>query len=461
MEVFDTDLEEPSVADGEPAADHKSRPARVHRGEPVLADIASRAAASLMTALPDEHEMLLQGALCEVLDITGDERARIHEFRDESRECLEVVCVVDKAPEDHELAESTLSTWQVPTWYEQLKAGKPVVVSDSSTLKSSLVAEKKYLDDREVTAALWLPLCSRGYVKGCLVLERYSGRGRWSEQLIKELGEFAEIVACSVEHCHTERHLERMVKENRDLNRRLVEIQEAERRRLAQELHDETGQYLVALRTDVSLVAKRAPEDDKVLRDAAIAVGESAGHIYEVVYSVMGRLCAVDLDDLGLEGGLRACLTNSRLESRGINCTLTLEGDLDSLEDMIQMSIYRVVQESLTNIAKYAEATRVDVSVKRLKRSIEDRRQRYRPDDESGGERPRIVLDQVEFFVADNGKGMEQGRVDGGGFGIRGMRERMQALGGKLEIDSAPGQGTRIVGQIHIAATPARDSGDA
>lgn len=453
MEGFDTQLAD--------TARSPSSPRERDEGSLAIAEIASRLATSLMTAVPDDHSVLVEAALCDIISASGDERARVHEFSEESRERLDVVCVVDRAPQDHPLEEPVLSTHQFPHWFKTLQALQPVVVADVDSLDDDLIAERNYLEDREVTAALWLPLSSRGFLKGCLVLERYSGRGRWTDKEIKEVGRVAEIIACSVEHRHTERQLARMVKENRELNRHLVEIQEQERRRLAQELHDETGQYLAALRTDVSLVAKRAPEDDKVLREAALAVGESAGHIYEVVYSVMGRLCAVDLDDLGLEGGLRACLTNSRLESRGINCTLTLEGDLDSLEDMIQMSIYRVVQESLTNIAKYAEATRVDVAVKRLHRSIEDRRTRYRENDASSKSRPRIILDQVEFSISDNGKGMEVGRVDGGGFGIRGMRERMQALGGKLEIDSTVGQGTRIVGHIHIAATPEPERSDA
>lgn len=428
-----------------------------------IAALVNQLAAVLMTAVPDDHRLLIEGSLFEVLDLTGDDRARVHEFADDSRECLTTVCVVDRDPDpDEEFAvDAELSTHRISGWIAQLQAGQCVVIEDCGRLDDDLRAERAYFEEQEVTAALLVPLVSRGYLSGCLFLERYTGAGRWSRGVIEQLSMLAEIVACSIEHRRTERYLGRMVRENRELNRRLVEIQEKERRRLAQELHDETGQYLAALKTDVSLVAKRAGDDDPILRDSALAVKESASHIYEVVYSVMGRLCAVDLDDLGLEGGLRACVTNSRLESRGVTCSLNIEGDLNGLEDMIQMSIYRVVQESLTNIVKYAEATQVDVSVRRRQRRVEDRRNRYREETTERAERTLIKLDEVELSVSDDGKGMEPGRIEGGGFGIRGMRERMQALGGSLEVESSPGRGTRITGRIHIGATPEAGHNDA
>jgi len=180
----------------------------------------------------------------------------------------------------------------------------------------------------------------------------------------------------------------------------------------------------------------------------------------------MGRLCAVDLDDLGLSGALQACVTNSGLENNGVSCDLITRGDLDSLEDTISMTVYRVVQESLTNVSKYAQATEVEIKVERAIRALEDRRSRGREtsqtSDRSTGSAAsdQIHIDSLEISVSDNGCGFsDDGIVQGGGFGIRGMRERLQALGGSLTVSSEPGQGTRVSGMLPLGTSQDKGPG--
>jgi len=120
------------------------------------------------------------------------------------------------------------------------------------------------------------------------------------------------------------------------------------------------------------------------------------------------------------------------------------------------MTVYRFVQECLTNVSKYADATRVDISVERVVRTFDDRRHRYRDRSVTTGPKvsDRIHVDTLEINVRDNGVGMQEDPPrQGGGFGIRGMRERLQALGGSLTVESEPDNGVRIYGVLPLSAS--------
>lgn len=343
----------------------------------------------------------------------------------------------------------------------------PVIVLNDTLLQQSTVdpAFVEQLQRSGVRSVLLRALVGRGDLRGVLVLGRGQSVGNWSESTIRALAQVSDVIGSMLAHRRTEQMLEGALRRNRRLSQQLVEIQEQERRRLAQELHDETGQYLAALKSDASLVGRRLPPGDDILRRSAEAVVSTADHIYEVVYGVMGRLCAVDLDDLGLSGALQACLINSGLENNGVTCELRTFGELDSLDDTISMTVYRIVQESLTNISKYAQATKVQIRVERAVRTLEDRRSRYRDSSASGAgstAAEHIHIDTLEISISDNGCGFsDDNTVKGGGFGIRGMRERLQALGGSLTIKSAPGEGTEVLGVLPLGTSPEKNSDDA
>ena len=223
-------------------------------------------------------------------------------------------------------------------------------------------------------------------------------------------------------------------------NRRLTQLiqtrLEEERRALARELHDELGQCATAIRTIGSAIAMRAQGGAPEIQANAKTIVEIAGHLYDVVHGIVRELRPPALDNLGLREALEDSLTSWRSRHPDIAVQATLEGELDRLGEAVNITVYRVVQECLTNVARHADATRVEVAVRRTD-------------------------DAIELDVRDDGKGLgEREESEAARFGVMGMRERVQALDGELELTSSAGEGLTVHARIPVAAsastTPAR-----
>jgi signal transduction histidine kinase len=204
---------------------------------------------------------------------------------------------------------------------------------------------------------------------------------------------------------------------------RVVTAQELERRRLARELHDETGQALTSI-----LLGLRGLED---VKDEA-ALRASVAEVRELVRSTLQdvRRLAVELrpkvlDDFGLVAALER-LTESFAEQTGIRVEFVpnLQGS-DRLPGEIETALYRIVQESLTNVVKHARAGNVSIVLTRKPVS-------------------------VSVVVEDDGVGFEPGRETGDGIGLIGMRERVGLLGGRVVLESRPGAGTTFVAEVPL-----------
>lgn len=209
--------------------------------------------------------------------------------------------------------------------------------------------------------------------------------------------------------------------ELRELSIHLQDVQESERHRLARELHDELGGTLSAIKLDVNMAAGQpsVQADEKVhsrLTRAAKALEEAI----KVKRRIIEDLRPTLIDNLGYAAAFRwHC--GQFTERTGCQCNLSLPEREIRLGEIHSVALFRVLQESLTNIAKYANATRVDITMRRI---------------DTG----------VELEIADNGVGIEAGRQHHAtSHGLIGMRERMTALEGSFEIDSAPGRGTRLI----------------
>jgi two-component system, NarL family, sensor histidine kinase UhpB len=198
--------------------------------------------------------------------------------------------------------------------------------------------------------------------------------------------------------------IERIESERRDSGLRALAAQESERRRIALELHDEVGQALTAamLRLDRADVA----EAKEGLREAL-----------EEVRAIAGRLRPEALDDLGLRNALRA-LVAGQARSAGLDVTPEIATDLPPLSPEQELVVYRVAQEALTNAMRHADASGVRFSL--------------------APEHGEVVL-----TVEDDGRGFEP-RAAAEGSGMRGMRERALLVRARLEVESAPGEGTTV-----------------
>ncbi len=209
--------------------------------------------------------------------------------------------------------------------------------------------------------------------------------------------------------------LTRLEHERRTSNAQALAAQEAERSRIAQELHDQVGQSLTVVLLGLKQLEARAPEE---LRTELELVRESARTGLDDVRRVARELRPGVLDDLGLHSALAALLTD--LDARGgPTVRRNFGAGLPELPPESELVVYRVAQEALTNVLRHAEATRVELSLMRV-----------------GAE---LVLE-----VADDGRGIDRSSGGVDGTGLLGMKDRAALVHGEVEIDSAPGRGTTV-----------------
>ncbi|HKF55054.1 MAG TPA: two-component regulator propeller domain-containing protein [Blastocatellia bacterium] len=217
------------------------------------------------------------------------------------------------------------------------------------------------------------------------------------------------------------RQLRRAKSAQEDFSRRLIDLQERERKRIAAELHDSLGQSLAIIKNR-ALLGLNSPEDENVLMDQFHRITEHADHAIKEVKDISYDLRPYLLDRLGLTRAVQSML-NKVADSSGIR----FDTDIDQLDKIFskeeEIGLYRIVQESVNNIIKHSGATEAMVVIK----------------NEDG---------EVAVTIQDNGKGFTPELLDGStsrrGFGLFGMAERARILGSKPDIHSSPGRGTTI-----------------
>jgi PAS domain S-box-containing protein len=229
----------------------------------------------------------------------------------------------------------------------------------------------------------------------------------------------------------TERRL--AVQRHALLARKVLVAQEEERARIARELHDELGQLLTALRLELDWVRKRGA---RAGQDGQIGFG-STFELVEKAAAELRRICRglrpPLLDDLGVEPAVRL-LVNEFKEHSGIPVTLEIRSDGGAIvSSELALCVYRILQESLTNVSRHAGASKVEAQLSML--GLE------------------LVL-----LVRDDGKGFDPEHT-GDGSGVAGMRERANLVNGKLSIVSERGQGTRVEFRSPLPAPPRKEGG--
>ncbi len=226
--------------------------------------------------------------------------------------------------------------------------------------------------------------------------------------------------------------LERIHDENRRLAQRSLRIQEQERRHLAHELHDELGQSISAIKAVAVSIAQHPKLADTAVRESADTIAEISSHVYDVVRGMMRRLRPVILDELGLVMALQEMVDDWNTHHQELFCRLVTRGELAGLGDDIDITVYRIVQEALTNIVKHAGASEVVLELEL----------------HQAGDFGEAM---VELKISDNGRGFDR-QAFPRGLGLLGMQERVQALNGELELATRPGQGLRLRACIPLVA---------
>jgi two-component system sensor histidine kinase UhpB len=225
--------------------------------------------------------------------------------------------------------------------------------------------------------------------------------------------------------------LESARQDNHALRRHSLEVREQERQRLARELHDEFGQSLSAIKV-VAVSLKNQTADSGPLTGVG-SILTTCDHLFAVLRSMLRRLHPLVLDELGLKAALDDMLEVCMVQRPPMILDYRCDPAVDGFPPKLQIHVFRIVQECMTNIAKHARAGRVSVEI--------------RVDPRSGGSASDSSL-RIE--VCDDGRGFDPKAVRSG-FGLRGIRERVAGLGGETSIRTAPGQGVRIEIDIPFA----------
>jgi len=235
-----------------------------------------------------------------------------------------------------------------------------------------------------------------------------------SDDEIKRLGDSFNLMARTL--------MEKMILERKYLSQ-IIEAQENERKRISRELHDEIGQALTAIKFNLEMMDRDLPQLPSGTR---VRLGEAkslSNHVMAAMRQLSMDLRPTMLDDMGLIPTLRWYIQSfsSRLN---IYSDFRAVGFEEKLPPQIETAFYRIIQEALNNIAKHAAADHIEILLER-RNSV------------------------MRASVTDNGKGFDLGKVlhpesPERGFGIVGMQERVSLLGGRIDIQSTPGSGTRI-----------------
>ncbi len=211
--------------------------------------------------------------------------------------------------------------------------------------------------------------------------------------------------------------LEQSRDQNRYLKQRTLAIQEDERRHLARELHDEMGQSVSAIKAVAASIGQQSI--DEKIKSSVTTIMDISTRIYNVVKGMMKRLHPVILDELGLIPALNDVTDNWNTYHENTFCHFKTGKDLGDLSQDISITIYRIVQECLNNVAKHANATDVYINLHKKDPNI------------------------LDLSIKDNGNGFDISKATQG-LGLLGMQERVEALNGNFKIKSDVQHGVEI-----------------
>jgi PAS domain S-box-containing protein len=239
-----------------------------------------------------------------------------------------------------------------------------------------------------------------------------------SQTLIEGKPQLTAVLRDITQRRRAEENLREMNRQLRSLSASLQDVREQERTRIAMELHDDLGQQLTGLKLELSWLGGRLKEGRQATSDEVGAMRRLLDAAIASVRRIATELRPLILDDLGF-GEAVAWQTAEFAKRSGLDITLDLQAQALVKEDVLATALFRIVQESLTNVVRHSGATSVKVCLT--------------------CEHGDLVL-----TVHDNGAGMAPGARPGSGIGLVSMRERATALGGQLRIESVPGAGTTI-----------------
>lgn len=323
-----------------------------------------------------------------------------------------------------------------------LELGKTIIVPDISSHRGK---GAKSLQREKITSLLHVPIMTKGWALGSMCVgTRASAQFNDEEQKLLEA--IGNQIAIAVENARLYADVQRKERVRGKLFKKALAAQEDERKRIARELHDEVSQSLTALLYDAEdgLELDQLPAIKKRLQ----SICDLTQHTLNGIHKLMFDLRPSMLDQLGLIPALR-WLAETRLEPKGMRVNVITDSNPDlinadddphRLSPEIETALYRVVQEAVNNIARHAAARTVEIGL-----FLNDGHASVSiTDDGIGFDLTELSMEAIQDIDSQDFQFSEDAR----GLGLLGMQERIELLGGDLEIDTYPGNGTKI--QIRV-----------
>ena len=225
---------------------------------------------------------------------------------------------------------------------------------------------------------------------------------------------------------------QRLQEQLRSLSRQLLLAQEEERKKISRELHDEIAQTLTGINVRLASLKTEATQNTKGLQSKIASTQRMVERSVDIVHRFARDLRPTVLDDLGLIPALHT-FVKAFSKQTGVHVHLMAYSGVERLENVKRTVVFRVAQEALTNVARHARATQVEISIQKIPRAI-------------------------RLTIKDNGKSFQVERVlnakTNKRLGLLGMRERVEMVGGRLRVESAAGHGTTIRAEIPFTTGP-------
>ena len=220
------------------------------------------------------------------------------------------------------------------------------------------------------------------------------------------------------------------IEQNHQLSQKLIRIQEEERKSLARDLHDEFGQSLTAIHADAAVLKALANKEYPKIKPSVNAISDLSKHLMNLVGDMLNALKLGVLQELGLEEGLKDLLNTwqSRHPKINLNYQVNLKA-LTKINETVSITSYRIIQECLTNISRHAKAKNIEININYYKKNKSSA--------------------FIDIEVIDDGVGFSKSHRDG--FGLSGMRERINEIKGKIIVMSEQNQGVKLKIQLPIS----------
>ncbi|HKI86551.1 MAG TPA: GAF domain-containing protein [Thermoanaerobaculia bacterium] len=391
-----------------------------------MAEFLSDATVALTRSL--DRETVLKTLLEQLRRIVPCDRASVMVVEETSLVSVRAVFDGERVSQLRPEARPELDPAQHPIVRDILEKGAAVVVPDVRTrLDWTLPTD----GDSEV-CWMGVPLFARGDVAGLFSLSKREP-AYFNEEHLRLAETMSAQASVAVENAILYEQMRASTIRMQSLSRRLVDAQEQERRQIARELHDEAGQSLLLLRYGLRLLERQIGGGESVSGQVGELVRRTDA-VIDGLYRLAADLRPVSLDQVGLEAALRQ-YAESAASELGLTIRFKSRGFTgDRLPAAVETGLYRIAQEAITNVVRHSQASRVDVLVMHLG-------------------------DRVQLVIEDDGIGFRLDstwRTDR--IGLISMRERAEALGGTLTIETSPGMGTTVVAEVS-SADPNLDRG--